>query len=121
MLLGTLASSLLVATLEDIGVIRASGETSTASQSFQCCLNGDNVTYVDSFGVEHTPKEIKKFIGNKNTTTYLYRMQAYHSVTLRCFYIKFIDFMLKGKSLSDYNNLFSPKKYEKKDNMILKY
>ena len=48
-------------------------------------------------------------------------MQAYHSVTLRCFYIKFIDFMLKGKGLSDYNNLFSPKKYEKKDNMILKY
>ena len=34
MLLGTLASSLLGATLEDIGVIRASEETSAASQSF---------------------------------------------------------------------------------------
>ena len=34
MLLGTLASSLLGATLEDIGVIQASEETSTASQSF---------------------------------------------------------------------------------------
>ena len=29
--------------------------------------------------------------------------------------------MLKGKGLSDYNNLFSSKKYEKKDNMILKH
>ena len=26
------------------------------------CVNGDNVTYFDSFGVENTPKKIKKFI-----------------------------------------------------------
>ena len=30
------------------------------------------------------------------------------------FFAKFIDFMLKGKSLLDYTNLFSPNKYEKK-------
>ena len=28
-------------------------------------VNDNNVTYFDSFGVEHIPKEIKKFIGNK--------------------------------------------------------
>ena len=28
-------------------------------------INGDNVTYFDSFGVEHTPKDIKKIIENK--------------------------------------------------------
>ena len=26
----------------------------------------NKVTYFDSFGVEHIPKEVKKFIGNKN-------------------------------------------------------
>ena len=26
------------------------------------CLNGDNETYFDSFGVENTPKEVKNFI-----------------------------------------------------------
>ena len=26
----------------------------------------DEVVYFDSFGVEHIPKEIKEFIGNKN-------------------------------------------------------
>ena len=31
-------------------------------------VNGDNVTYFDSFGVEYIPKEIKKFIFNKNIT-----------------------------------------------------
>ena len=32
-----------------------------------------------------------------------------------------IDFMLKGKSLLDYTNLFSPNEYEKNDKVILKY
>ena len=31
------------------------------------------------------------------------------------------DFMLKGKSLLDYTNLFSPNDYEKIDEIILKY
>ena len=29
--------------------------------------------------------------------------------------------MLKGKSLLDYTNLFSPKEYEKNDQLILQY
>ena len=29
-------------------------------------VNGNNVACFDSFGVEHIPKEIKKFIRNKN-------------------------------------------------------
>ena len=37
------------------------------------------------------------------------------------FCIEFIDFMLKGKSLLDYTNLFSPNDYEKNDTIILKY
>ena len=28
-------------------------------------MNADNVTYFDSFGVEHIPKEIRKFIGSE--------------------------------------------------------
>ena len=37
------------------------------------------------------------------------------------FRIGFIDFMLKGNSLSEYANLFSPNHYEKNDKMILTY
>ena len=33
----------------------------------------------------------------------------------------FLDFMLKGKSLLDYTNLFSPSEYEKNDEIIQKY
>ena len=36
-----------------------------------------------------------------------------------CFCVGFIDFMLKGKSLLDYTNLFSPKEYKKDDTIIV--
>ena len=69
------------------------------------------MTYLDSFGVEHIPQEIKKFIGIKNITTNIFRIQAYDSIMCGYFYIGFIGFMLKGKSLLEYTNLFSPSKY----------
>ena len=36
------------------------------------------------------------------------------------FCIRFIELMLKRKSLLDYTNLFSPNDYEKNDKIILK-
>ena len=40
-------------------------------------LDAENVTYFDSFGVEHIPKEIRNSIWNKNIITSIYRIQAY--------------------------------------------
>ena len=37
------------------------------------------------------------------------------------FCIGFIDFMLAGKKLTDYTNLFSPHDFKKNDNIILNY
>ena len=84
-------------------------------------VNDDNVTYFDSFGVEHIPKEVQKFIGNKNITTNIYGIQACNSIMCGYFCIRFIDFMLKGKIFPHYTNLLSPKDYENNDKMILKY
>ena len=39
-------------------------------------INGNNIIDLDSFGVEHIPKDLKKFIGNKNKITNIYRIQA---------------------------------------------
>ena len=36
--------------------------------------NNNNVTYFDSFGVEHIPKEIKAFINNKNIKASVFRI-----------------------------------------------
>ena len=38
-----------------------------------------------------------------------------------CFCIGFIDYMFKGKSLTDYINLFSPNNFKKNDDMVLNY
>ena len=94
--------------------------TSVGTYSVALCVNGDNVTYFDSFKVEYIPKEIEKFIGNKNFKTNIYRIQVNGSVICGYFSIRFIDSMLKVKILLDYTNLFSPNKYEKNDEIILK-
>ena len=72
-------------------------------------------------GVENIPKEIKKFIGNKNVVTNIYRIQEYDSIMCGYFCIGFIDFVLKGKSLLEYTNSFSPSDYKKNDKIISKY
>ena len=83
--------------------------------------NNNNETYFDSSVVEHIPRQIKKFIENKDIIENIYKIQAYDSIMCGYFCIGFIDFMLKGKSLLEFTNLFSPYDYEKNDKIILKY
>ena len=78
-------------------------------------VQNNNVTYFDSFGVEHIPKEIKTFINNKKIKTNIFRIQAYGSIICGYFCIGFIDFMLAGKKLTDYTNLFCPHDFKKND------
>ena len=80
---------------------------------------GTHATYFDSFGAGHIPNEIRKFIGNENITTDIHRIQAYNSIMWEYFCIGFIDFMLQGKSLLEYTNLFY--EYKKNDKIILEY
>ena len=58
--------------------------------------------------------KIKKFIGNKNIITNIYRGQAYNSTMCGYFCTGFIDFMLKSKISLEYTNSFSRNDYEKK-------
>ena len=87
----------------------------------------DEVIYFDSFGVAHIPKEINKFIGNSDTTkssslkhikSNIFRIQAYDLIMCGYFCIEFINYMLKGKTLLDYTNLFSPNDFKKNDQVI---
>ena len=80
-----------------------------------------DVTYIDSFGVEHIPKEIKAFIGDKNIKTDIFRIQTYDSIMCQYFCIGFIDFMLSGKTLTDFTNLSSSNNLKKNDDVILNY
>ena len=79
----------------------------------------DKVIYFDSFGVEHISKGIKEFIGNKNIKANICRIQATDSVMCGYFCIGFIDFILAGKTLTDYTALLSPYDFNKNDQIIL--
>ena len=59
------------------------------------------------------------FIGNNNIKSNIFRIQAYDSIMCGYFCIEFINYMLKGKTLLDYTNLFSPDDFKKKTIKLL--
>ena len=84
-------------------------------------MQNNNVTYFDSFGIEHIPKEIKEFVNNNNIIINTFRIQAYNSIMCGYFCIGFIGFILAEKTLTEYTNLFSPNNFLKNDDIILNY
>ena len=60
------------------------------------------------FRVEKIPKEIKRCIDQSTFLKNIFRIQAYDSIISGYFCIGFIDFMRKGKRLTDSYNFFSP-------------
>ena len=57
-------------------VINLDEYKSTGAHWIALYVNGSNVICFDSFGVEHIPKEIKIFLGNKNIIANICRVQA---------------------------------------------
>ena len=85
-------------------------------------MRNNNVTYLDSFGVEHIPKEIKALIDRSFfMTTIIFRIQAFDSIICGYFCIGFIYFILAGKTLTEFSNLFSPNNFNKNDDVTLNY
>ena len=88
----------------------------------------NEVIYFDSFGIEHIPKEINKFIrskelgsavgSNKKIKANIFRIQAHDSIMCGYFCIEFINYVLKGKTLLDYTNFFSRNDFKKNDRVI---
>ena len=85
-------------------------------------VQNNNVTYFDSFGVEHIPKGIKAFINNnKNIKTNIFRRQAYDSIMCGYFVSILLVLCLQKKTLTEYANLSSPNNFKKNHNIILNY
>ena len=82
----------------------------------------DDVTYFDSFGVEHIPKKIKAFINRfLSIKTNIFRIQAYDWIMCVYLCIGFIDFLLAGKTFTEFSNNFLPNNFKKNDDIILNY
>ena len=99
-------------------VINLDEYENTGAHWISLFVKANKVIYFDSFGIEHIPKEINKFICNNKIKSNIFRIQAHDSIMCGSFCIEFIDYMLKGKTLLDYTNLFSPNDFKKNDQVI---
>ena len=99
-------------------VINLDEYENTGTHRISLFVKTNEVIYFDTFGVEHIPKEINKFIRNSDMKSNIFRIQAYDSIMCEYFCIEFINYMLKGKTLLDYTNLFSPNNFKKNDRII---
>ena len=102
-------------------IINLDGYSDIGTHWLALYVHNNDVTYFDSFGEEHVLKEMRTFINNKNIKTNIFRIQAYDSIMCGYFCIGFIDFILAGKKLTDYTNLFSPNGFSKNDDIIFTY
>ena len=84
-------------------------------------VKNNEVIYFDSLGVEHVPKEIKRFIRHKNIIKKIFRIQSDNSIMCGYFCIGFTDFVFAGRSLTNFIGFFSPYDFEKNDKIILSY
>ena len=84
-------------------------------------IGRNTAVYFDSFGIEYIPLEVLNKIRDKSITHDMFRIQDDQSIMCGCFCIGFIEYMLGGKTLLDYTNLFSPKDYKKNGKIICKY
>ena len=99
-------------------VINLDEYENTGTHWFSLFVKPKYTVYFDSFGIEHIPEEINKFIGNKKIKASIFRIQAYDSIMCGYFCIEFINYMLKGKKLLDYTNLFLPNDFKNNDQVI---
>ena len=83
-------------------------------------IKGPKATYFDSFGIEHIPNEVLRFLHKKDIDSNIFRVQSKKSVLCGYFCIKFLEYMFSGKTLTEYTNLFSPTDFNKNDKKVLR-
>ena len=83
-------------------------------------MNGDNLKKLIAWSWRYS-KRNSKFIDSKDIAINIYRIEKQMiQWCVDIFCIGFIDFMLQGKSLLGYTNLFFPDEYKKNDKIVLK-
>ena len=76
-------------------------------------IDTNTAVYLDSFGIEVLNK-----IRDKSITHNIFKIQDNNSIMCGFYCIAFIEYMLSGKTLLDYTNLFSQNDYKKNDKTI---
>ena len=75
----------------------------------------------DSFEIEYIPQNALNKIKDKSLIHTIFRIQFDDSIMCGLYCITFMKYMIAGKQLLDYYNLFSPNDYQKNCKIIYKY
>ena len=75
--------------------------------------------YFDFFGTESILQEVLINIKDTSIANNAYRTQNNDYIMCRFYCIAFIEYMLSGKTLSDFTYLLSPNRYKTNEKMIL--
>ena len=78
--------------------------------------------FFELFEIEYSAQEVLSRIKDKSITQNIFRIQDDDSIMCGFFHITLIiEYMILGKTLLDYTNLFSPNDYKKNDKIIYNY
>ena len=81
-------------------------------------IDRNTAVYFDSSGIEYIPQEVLNKIRDKWITLNIFRIQDNESIMCGLYCLAFIEYMLSGKTLLDYTNLFSLNDCKKWQNNI---
>ena len=78
-------------------------------------------THWVSFFIDRNATVVLNKIIDKLITHKIFRKQDDESIMCECYCVSFIEYVLAGKTLLGYTNLFSPNEYKQNDKIINKY
>ena len=84
-------------------------------------INKNTAIQFNSFRTEYILQGVLNKIKDKSVAHNIFRMQDNESIMSGFYCIDFIEYMLAGKTLLEYTNLFSPDDYKKNEKIIYKY
>ena len=70
-------------------------------------IDRNAAVYFDDFGIEYIPEKVLNKVKDKSITHNIFRIQDNESIMCEFYWIAFTEYMLAGKTLLEYTNLFS--------------
>ena len=70
-------------------------------------IDRNAAVYFDDFGIEYIPEKLLNKVKDKSITHNIFRIQDNESIMCEFYWIAFTEYMLAGKTLLEYTNLFS--------------
>ena len=99
-------------------VINLDDKQSKGTQWVSLFTDWYTAVYFYFFGIEYFPQDVLNKTKDKCITHNVSRIQSDDSIMCGFYFIAFIEYMHVGKTLLDYNNLFSPNNNKKNYKII---